>query len=160
MAGLNYTESFAERLRVALRRRFGGQIPLAAFLARELNQFESHREPVSSETVRRWLRGLSVPELHRFQALCRFLKCEPAEVSYLLLIPPATDGDGGQGHGIDNAKPASGSEDVREALYRLISAADSEVLSAAYMAFLVAPGMKSIKPKAAAPRDGPDSKGR
>jgi len=132
LSGKTFSEGFAERLRVVLRRRYQGRLPRAAGLARALNESDPQALPVAAETVRRWMRGLSMPELYRFRSLCRFLRCEPAELSYLLL-----------GH---DARPGGkdiGSLDVREALHQLIASAESETLSAAYIVFLMAPGQRA-----------------
>jgi hypothetical protein len=139
-----YSEGFAERLRVMLRRRFGGRMPKAAEVARALNTFAPGSPPVAPETVRRWLRGLSVPELYRFRALCAFLHCAPEELAYLLLLhPEIADGGSSRANGESTEGADRGSWDVREVLLRLIASAQDETLSAAYIAFLTAQGFNA-----------------
>ena len=132
LSGRSFPEGFAERLRAVLRHRNKGRLPRAAHLARALNESDPLALPVAAETVRRWMRGLSMPELYRFRSLCCFLRCEPAELSYLLLG--------------DDARPSGkdlGPLDIREALHQLIASAESEALSAAYIAVLMASGQKT-----------------
>jgi len=102
--------------------------------------------PIAPETVRRWLRGVSVPELHRFRSLCAFLGGQPAELAYLLLLyPDHAVTRQPPGHGYVAHRDGRGQSDLREALHQLVSKADGEVLSAAYMAFLIAPGLSIAK---------------
>ncbi len=137
-----FSESFAERLRAVLRPRFGGRMPKAAELARALNEFAPASPPVAPETVRRWLRGLSMPELYRFRSLCALLRCEPEELSYLLLLHPESDsGRPSRAVRVSADGHDHGPSDVREALVRLIASAEDETLSAAYIAFLTAKGL-------------------
>ena len=73
-------ESFASGLRERIRAHYGGRLPSAGELARALNQADQWRRPVSAETMRRWIRGLSLPELHRVPTLCGWLGCDPAQL--------------------------------------------------------------------------------
>lgn len=152
MSSNPYSVGFAARLRTLLRRRFGGSIPSAALVARELNRFDAGNAPLSAETVRRWIRGLSTPELPRFRTLCAFLRCSPAEVSYLLLVQPEVDGGAGA-----LAEPGCKAvpQSVRAALYSLMESADDDVLSAAYLAFLMASGLR--RPGTAGTESGPNT---
>jgi len=134
---LAHAELFAERLRVLLRRRFGGGLPKAARVARAFSDECPGRSSgvVAPETVRRWMRGLSLPDLQRFGGLCRFLRLTPTEVCYLALIH----------HGEALSAPAPQVQgapaiafDVRAALHALIDSADREALTAAYLASLAA----------------------
>lgn len=63
---------FACILNHALIKRFG-KIPSAATLAMHFNLKAGGLDPISQETARRWMRGLSLPELHRFQVLSKWL---------------------------------------------------------------------------------------
>lgn len=64
---------FACILNHALIKRFG-KTPSAATLAMHFNLKTSGIDPISQETARRWMRGLSLPELPRFQVLSDWLK--------------------------------------------------------------------------------------
>jgi len=114
-------------------------MPKAAELARALNDFDPDSPPVAPETVRRWLHGLSMPELHRFRSLCAFLNFRPEELTYLLLLNPnaATAGprqtSKASFDGVDQ-----GRWNLREALQDLIASAQDDALSAAYIACLTA----------------------
>lgn len=63
---------FACILNHALIKRFG-KTPSAATLAMHFNLKAGGIDPISQETARRWMRGLSLPELHRFQVLSEWL---------------------------------------------------------------------------------------
>jgi len=67
-------EVFSERLRELLRERFG-RVPSAAGFAREFNNVDGWRKPISSETARRWIRGLAMPSFQRLGTLCALLEC-------------------------------------------------------------------------------------
>lgn len=73
-------ESFANTLRERIRALHDGRLPSAGDLARALNAVDGWRRPVSTETMRRWIRGLSLPELHRVPALCEWLGCAPDDL--------------------------------------------------------------------------------
>jgi len=73
-------ETFAAALRSRIRARHNGGLPSASELARALNHIDQWRRPVSPETMRRWIRGLSLPELHRVPALCDWLGCSPGDL--------------------------------------------------------------------------------
>lgn len=64
---------FACILNHALIKRFG-KTPSAATLAMHFNLKAGGIDPISQETARRWMRGLSLPELHRFQVLSEWLE--------------------------------------------------------------------------------------
>lgn len=53
-------EAFAQALRKALRTKFGRHVT-AAFLARELDLYSRGQLILSSEAVRRWMVGISIP---------------------------------------------------------------------------------------------------
>lgn len=48
-------------------------MPSAAVLARDFNFRSSHTQPISAETARRWIRGLSMPEMERLTVLIDWL---------------------------------------------------------------------------------------
>ncbi len=64
---------FACILNHALIKRFG-KTPSAATLAMHFNLKAMGIDPISQETARRWMRGLSLPELPRFQILSDWLQ--------------------------------------------------------------------------------------
>lgn len=72
---------FARFLRARLLLASEGCLPAVSVITARFNQCENGLRPVSSETVRRWLRGLSLPELSRLPALCRLLGCSPIDIA-------------------------------------------------------------------------------
>lgn len=82
---LEVTGRFARKLRLALRQRYG-RCPTAKFLADQFNLKARYCPPISSETARRWMNGLSMPELHRFAVLLDLLNV-PADT----LLPRDSD---------------------------------------------------------------------
>lgn len=65
-------ENFSALLRDSLRSRFG-RIPSAAVFAREFNLRAYDTSPISQESARRWLRGVSLPEEARLRVLVNWL---------------------------------------------------------------------------------------
>lgn len=65
-------ERFAALLRDSLRGQFG-RIPSAAIVAREFNLRAHGTTPISNESARRWIRGVSLPEEDRLQVLVNWL---------------------------------------------------------------------------------------
>lgn len=78
-ANLNKTndikENFAALLRDSLRGRFG-RIPSAAVVAREFNLRAYDTLPISQESARRWIRGVSLPEEQRLRVLVNWLNLD------------------------------------------------------------------------------------
>jgi hypothetical protein len=70
-----FKEKFVENLRNALIKKYG-KIPSYTFIANEFNLKATHCNPISSETAKRWLTGVSVPELHRLAVLCHVLNVQ------------------------------------------------------------------------------------
>ena len=68
-------ENFSAILRDSLRKRFG-RIPSAAVVAREFNLRAYDTSPVSQESARRWLRGVSLPEEERLRVLVNWLNLD------------------------------------------------------------------------------------
>jgi len=64
---------FSRLLRESLASRFG-KLPSAAFVAREFNLRAYGCEPITQESARRWLRGLSIPSGKRLGVLQAWLK--------------------------------------------------------------------------------------
>lgn len=68
-------ENFAALLRDSLRSRFG-RIPSAAIVAREFNLRAYDTPPISQESARRWIRGVSLPEEQRLRILVNWLNLD------------------------------------------------------------------------------------
>jgi hypothetical protein len=68
-------ENFAALLRDSLRTRFG-HIPSAAVVAREFNLRAYDTPPISQESARRWIRGVSLPEEQRLRVLVNWLNLD------------------------------------------------------------------------------------
>jgi hypothetical protein len=68
-------ENFAALLRDSLRTRFG-RIPSAAVVAREFNLRAYDTPPISQESARRWIRGVSLPEEQRLRVLVNWLNLD------------------------------------------------------------------------------------
>jgi len=64
---------FSRLLRESLASRYG-KLPSAAFVAREFNLRAYGCEPITQESARRWLRGLSIPSGKRLGVLQAWLK--------------------------------------------------------------------------------------
>ncbi len=73
-------ERFARFMRERLRIVNEGELPSVSIVTARFNHIDNWQRPVSAEGVRRWMRGMSLPELSRLPALCRMLKCTPADV--------------------------------------------------------------------------------
>ena len=89
-------ENFAALLRDSLRSRFG-RIPSAAVVAREFNLRAYDTPPISQESARRWIRGVSLPEEQRLRVLVNWLNLD-----FNAALRPGRDlnGHGLNGHGL------------------------------------------------------------
>jgi hypothetical protein len=67
---------FAKELNRQLLEYYG-RIPSAAVLARDFNLRAANVPQISQETARRWIRGLSIPELDKLQILVDWLGLDP-----------------------------------------------------------------------------------
>jgi CRISPR/Cas system endoribonuclease Cas6 (RAMP superfamily) len=70
-----FREQFVENLRNALLKKYG-KIPSYTLIANEFNLKANRCNPISPETAKRWLTGVSVPELHRLAVLCQVLNVQ------------------------------------------------------------------------------------
>lgn len=68
-------QEFAKELALRLVEHYG-RIPSAAVLARDFNLKNRQFDPISQETARRWIRGISLPELDRLKTLVDWLNIE------------------------------------------------------------------------------------
>ena len=64
---------FARQLELSLRKAYGGKLPSLSSLARDFSLRSPHLPHVSTETVRKWLRGSAIPQSPRMQALATWL---------------------------------------------------------------------------------------
>lgn len=66
---------FGETLRSSLKRRYG-KLPSAAVVAREFNLRCNDCPAVCNETVRRWIRGVSIPDATRLATISHWLNID------------------------------------------------------------------------------------
>lgn len=66
------TSSFSKFFREGLRQKYG-RLPSAAFIAIQFNRHLDGERSVSHETVRRWIRGISMPTYSHLQVLAAWL---------------------------------------------------------------------------------------
>ncbi len=100
-------DNFSALLRDSLRSRFG-RIPSAAVVAREFNLRAYDTAPISQESARRWIRGVSLPEEERLRVLVNWLDLDFNKVLRAqerlpgrgpqILRDQAGNGVGGNGH--------------------------------------------------------------
>lgn len=69
---LSAKQAFSKAVNEALRAYYG-RVPSAAVTARDFNLRNPDTPPISEETARRWMRGLSFPEGERMSVLVRWL---------------------------------------------------------------------------------------
>jgi len=69
----NMKQQFALRLQVALERAYSGRLPSLSTVARDLSLRAPHLPHVSTEAVRKWLRGSAIPQSPRMRALADWL---------------------------------------------------------------------------------------
>ena len=68
-------DSFSAHLRECLKQRYG-KIPSAAVVARDFNLRAYGTSPISQESARRWIRGVSLPEEDRLRVLVNWLNLD------------------------------------------------------------------------------------
>jgi hypothetical protein len=76
---LNTQERFSKGLREALRGKYGS-VPSAAFVTIQFNRRLNLKNGVSQESVRRWIRGLSMPSYCHLEVLMLWLKLDLAQI--------------------------------------------------------------------------------
>lgn len=64
---------FSRQLVFLLEQAYGGRIPSLSVLARDISLQAPHLPHVSSEAVRKWIRGSTIPQSPRMQALAEWL---------------------------------------------------------------------------------------
>lgn len=57
----------------SLKRAYGGQLPAITAIARDFSLKAPHLSHVSTETIRKWIRGESLPHISRMQVLIDWL---------------------------------------------------------------------------------------
>lgn len=67
--------AFAKHFQEALRGRFG-RLPSAAFTALQFNRRLENGDSISDETMRRWMRGCSMPTYQHLTSLCAWLELD------------------------------------------------------------------------------------
>lgn len=98
-------ERFAALLRDSLRAEYG-RIPSAAVVAREFNLRAHGTTPISQESARRWIRGVSLPEEERLRVLVNWLDLNFNSALRMGSIRPGSplhgNGANGNGHHLPN----------------------------------------------------------
>lgn len=90
-------DNFSALLRDSLRSRFG-RIPSAAVVAREFNLRAYDTAPISQESARRWIRGVSLPEEERLRVLVNWLDLDFNKVLRARERTPGGGLHAGNGH--------------------------------------------------------------
>lgn len=72
---INLKDKFSKILRHQLRKLYG-KVPSATFVANEFNLRSKYTAPITQESARRWIRGLSLPEDERLKVLVSWLKLD------------------------------------------------------------------------------------
>lgn len=76
---ISSTRHVAQQFARALNRglfRYYGRNPSAAMVARDFNLRSRSDSPISQEAARKWMRGLTVPELAKMQVLAEWLNLD------------------------------------------------------------------------------------
>ncbi len=66
-------QAFSIELVASLKRAYGGRMPSMATVARDFSLKSPHLSHISNETVRKWIRGDSLPHISRMQVLIDWL---------------------------------------------------------------------------------------
>ena len=70
-----FAAKFAEILNRALTRKYK-KVPSGAFLSNQFNLRAQGTTTITAETARKWVKGLSVPEIDRFKVLIKWLELD------------------------------------------------------------------------------------
>ena len=70
-----FVVKFAEVLNRALIKKFK-KVPSGAFLSNQFNLRAEGTTTITAETARKWVKGLSVPEIDRFKVLIKWLELD------------------------------------------------------------------------------------
>lgn len=63
---------FSQSLRTCLRKHYG-KVPAASVIAKDFNLRAYSIDPITQESARRWIRGVSIPEEDRLKVLIEWL---------------------------------------------------------------------------------------
>jgi hypothetical protein len=66
-------QAFSIELVESLKRVYGGRLPSISKIARDFSLKSPHLTHISSETIRKWIRGESLPHISRMQVLIDWL---------------------------------------------------------------------------------------
>lgn len=78
---------FAEQLTRSIKKAYSGKKPSYAVIARDYS-LRSRNGPVSSETIRKWMLGIAIPQASRLQTLIGWLGTELADVLHIFSEQP------------------------------------------------------------------------
>lgn len=70
-----FVAKFAEVLNRALIKKYN-KVPSGAFLSNQFNLRAEGTTTITAETARKWVKGLSVPEIDRFKVLIKWLELD------------------------------------------------------------------------------------
>ena len=70
-----FVAKFAEVLNRALIKKYK-KVPSGAFLSNQFNLRAEGTTTITAETARKWVKGLSVPEIDRFKVLIKWLELD------------------------------------------------------------------------------------
>ena len=70
-----FVAKFAEVLNRALLKKYK-KVPSGSFLANQFNLRAEGTTTITAETARKWVKGLSVPEIDRFKVLIKWLELD------------------------------------------------------------------------------------
>ena len=70
-----FAVKFAEILNRALKRKYK-KVPSGAFLSNQFNLRAQGTTTITADTARKWVKGLSVPEIDRFKVLIKWLELD------------------------------------------------------------------------------------
>lgn len=70
-----FVAKFAEVLNRALIKKYK-KVPSGSFLANQFNLRAEGTTTITAETARKWIKGISVPEIDRFKVLIKWLELD------------------------------------------------------------------------------------
>lgn len=112
-------QAFSTELVESLKKSYGGKMPSSAAIARDFSLKAPHLPHISTETVRKWIRGETLPHVSRMNALIDWLGPQLAmpfeqPIKALQLAKSSnghvtrnhnSSGHNGQGNGHSNDQP-------------------------------------------------------
>ncbi len=114
-------DEFARLLKEGLQAHFG-RMPAVAAVTREFNLRAHGVEPVTQESVRRWLKGISMPEERKLRILVTWLKLDLSRCFGGMLNGDGTmNGENGRNRARDGADGKSGDGKADARLLSLIA---------------------------------------